>query len=93
VKTWLQDLLFKKFNLYRYTAAGTHLAAVLDAGLQVVCAAVRANTFIPVAVGDFQLSEGLEAFKPGAKCVVGLYKLNPVDDTYLESVWFQPLHL
>ena len=49
---------------------GTHLAAVLDAGLQVVCASVRANTFIPVAVADFQSAHGVDAFDDQAKCVV-----------------------
>ena len=49
---------------------GTHLAAVLDAGLQVVCASVRANTFIPVAVADFQIAEGVDAFDESRRCVV-----------------------
>jgi acyl-coenzyme A synthetase/AMP-(fatty) acid ligase/acyl-CoA thioesterase FadM len=57
-------------HVFRARVTGTHLAAVLDAGLQVVCAAVRANTYIPVAVGEFQISEGLDVFEPGARCVV-----------------------
>ena len=39
-------------HVFRAEVKGTHLAAVLDAGLQVACAAVRAATFIPVAVKD-----------------------------------------
>ena len=35
-----------------------------------VCAAVRANTFIPVGVKDFHIAEGVEAWTPGARCVV-----------------------
>ena len=41
-------------------SGGSHLAAVLDAGLQVVCAAVRASTFIPVAVKEFHITESPE---------------------------------
>ena len=45
-------------HAFRADVDGTHLAAVLDAGLQVVCAAVRANTFIPVGVKEFHIAEG-----------------------------------
>ena len=57
-------------HAFRADVDGTHLAAVLDAGLQVVCAAVRANTFIPVGVKEFHIAEGVEAWTPGARCVV-----------------------
>ena len=49
---------------------GTHLAAVLDAGLQIICTSVRGNTFIPVGVGDFHLLESVDDFEVGANCVV-----------------------
>ena len=56
-------------HVFRADVDGTHLAAVLDAGLQVACAAVRGNTFIPVGVGEFHITEGVDAWKPGGKCV------------------------
>jgi hypothetical protein len=39
------------------SSARGNLAAVLDAGLQVVCCSARANTFIPVAVKEFHVDE------------------------------------
>jgi acyl-coenzyme A synthetase/AMP-(fatty) acid ligase/acyl-CoA thioesterase FadM len=44
-------------HVFRAEVSGTHLAAVLDAGLQVACAAVRASTFIPVAVKEFHINQ------------------------------------
>ena len=59
-------------HVFRAEVKGTHLAAVLDAGLQVACAAVRAATFIPVAVKEFHLAEAPGDWTAGATdaCVV-----------------------
>ena len=61
-------------HVFRAEVNWTHLSAVLDAGLQVVCASVRGNTFIPVAVKDFQIVEGLDVMDKHdgmkMKCVV-----------------------
>ena len=54
-------------HVFRAEVAGTHLAAVLDAGLQVACAAVRAATFIPVAVKEFHLAEAPADWTAGAR--------------------------
>jgi hypothetical protein len=43
-------------HVFKAQCTGTHLAAVLDAGLQVVCASIRGATFIPVAVKEFHLT-------------------------------------
>jgi len=57
-------------HIFRADVESTHLPAILDAGLQVVCTAVRANTFIPVGVGNFHLLEGADSGFEGIKCVV-----------------------
>ena len=59
-------------HVFKAEVNGTHLAAVLDAGLQVACAAVRAATFIPVAVKEFHLAEAPGDLTAGAigACVV-----------------------
>jgi hypothetical protein len=54
-------------HVFRAEVTGTHLAAVLDAGLQVACAAVRAATFIPVAVKEFHLAEAPADWTAGAR--------------------------
>ena len=53
-------------HVFKAEVKGTHLAAVLDAGLQVACAAVRAATFIPVAVKEFHLTEAPGDWSAGA---------------------------